>query len=137
MKRTGLYLILFALFLGTSSMSIHIYNPFSDISDQVVEAIQKGSAREVASHFGATVELNLPANEGTFSRNQAEVILRNFFSRNAPESFTVKHHGPARDGSIYVIGRYESENGKSFRTYFVVKNISGKMVLHLLQLEEQ
>jgi hypothetical protein len=104
---------------------------------EVSQAIEKANARDVARHFGATVELKLPGNEGTYSRNQAELILRNFFSRNAPESFAIQHQGPSRDGSVYAIGTYTSQNGKSYRTYFLLKKLSDQMILHLLQMEEQ
>jgi hypothetical protein len=109
----------------------------SEITKEINEAIGKANARDVAKHFGATIDLKLPGNEGTYSRNQAELILRNFFSRNAAESFNIQHQGPSRDGSVYVIGTYTAKNGKSFRTYFLVKKISDQMVLHLLQMEEQ
>lgn len=109
----------------------------NEIATQVAKALNKGSARDVARHFGNTVDLKLPGNEGTYSRNQAELILRNFFSRNPVQSFTVQHQGPSRDGSIYVIGVFSTTDGKTFRAYFLCKNISERMVLHLLQMDEQ
>ena len=109
----------------------------ADISKEVISAISKGNARDISKHFGTTVDLKFPGNEGTFSRNQAELIVRNFFSRNAPSSFNVQHQGPSRDGSLYVIGNYRSTNGQSFRVYFLIKKISDKNVLHLLQFERQ
>jgi hypothetical protein len=109
----------------------------NEATREVSQAIEKANAKDVAKYFGATVELKLPGNEGTYSRNQAELILRSFFARNAPESFALQHQGPSRDGSIYAIGTYTSQNGKSFRTYFLLKKLSDQMVLHLLQMEEQ
>lgn len=109
---------------------------FTDVAKEVTKGIEKGSAREIARHFGAAIDLKLPGNEGTYSRNQAELILRNFFSRNPVKSFEVQHQGPSRDGSVYVIGTYTSKNGKSYRVYYLMKTISGTMVLHLLQMDE-
>ncbi|MFW5663751.1 MAG: DUF4783 domain-containing protein [bacterium] len=125
-------------------LALSIYPCYSGVSVQsedavreINESIRTGNARETARHFGSTVDLKLPGNEGTYSRNQAELILRNFFSRNAVASFSVHHQRPSKDGSVYVIGTYEAKNGQSYRTYFLVKKISDNMVLHLLQMEEQ
>ncbi|MFW5706474.1 MAG: DUF4783 domain-containing protein [Bacteroidota bacterium] len=126
------------LFLGFTTLLIGAPGQNGDAARQVTEALNKGNARDVAQHFGSTVDLKLPGNEGTYSRNQAELILRNFFSANSAGSFSLQHQGkPSRDGSVYVIGTYIAKNGTSFRTYFLLKKISDKMVLHLLQMEEQ
>ncbi len=109
----------------------------NETAKEISTALSKANARDVAKHFGNTVDLKLPGNEGTYSRNHAELLLRNFFTRNTPGSFAVQHHGPSRDGSVYVIGEYKSKENKSFRTYFLLKKIDDKMVLHLLQMEEQ
>lgn len=109
----------------------------TETATQVARALNKGNARDVARHFGNTVDLKLPGNEGTYSRNQAELILRNFFNRNPAKSFSVQHQGPSRDGSIYVIGLYTTTEGKTYRAYFLCKNFSDRMVLHLLQMDEQ
>ncbi len=127
---TFLALIFNPLYMGASVQS-------EDVAKEINEAIRTGNARDVAKHFGSTVDLKLPGNEGTYSRNQAELILRNFFSRNPVASFSVHHQRPQRDGSVYVIGTYAAKDGKSYRMYFLLKKISDNMVLHLLQMEEQ
>jgi hypothetical protein len=128
--------LLLAILCGITIYGFDI-NQSPEATREVSQAIEKANAKDVAKHFGASVELKLPGNEGTYSRNQAELILRNFFSRNAPQSFALQHQGPSRDGSVYAIGTYTSQNGKTFRTYFLLKRISDQMVLHLLQMEEQ
>jgi hypothetical protein len=124
-------------FLSLTNFATDSSMQSNQVTTELTEALSKANARDVAKHFGATVDLKLPGNEGTYSKNQAELILRNFFTRNVPESFAIQHQGPSRDGSVYAIGVYKSQNGKTFRTYFLLKKISDQMVLHLLQLEEQ
>jgi len=136
MKKFGFSFLMVFMLTGIVPFSISFMQS-SNITQEVSAAIRSGNARDVAKHFGANVDLKLPGSEGTFSRNQAELILRNFFSRNAPQTFTVSHQGSSRDGSVYVIGVYASANGGSYRTYFLVKRISDQMVLHQLQFEMQ
>ena len=137
MKRTGFLILILALFVFTAGSYGFSLKPPADVSNEVSSSIRSGNAREVAKHFGPNVDLKFPGNEGTFSRNQAELIVRNFFSRNAPASFSVQHQGPSRDGSLYVIGNYRTKNGEAYRVYFLIKTISGNTVLHLLQFEKQ
>ena len=91
---------------------------YNDITKEVTQAIREGNSRELAEHFGNNVDLVLPDNDGTYSKAHAELILKNFFSDNRPESFTINHQRSSRDGSPYVIGTLETRDNKSYRTYF-------------------
>jgi len=136
MKKSGFSIFIIFMLSGIMPFSLSIMQG-TTVTLEVTSAIRTGSAPEVARHFGSNVDLKMPDNEGTFSRNQAELILRNFFSRNTPESFTVSHQGASRDGSVYVIGVYTATNGLRYRTYFLLKNVSNQLVLHQLQFEAQ
>ncbi len=128
--------LILVLFLGV--FPIATYSQDADgLTDEITTAIEQGSARELARFFGPNVDLTLPGSEGTFSKSQAEMILRTFFSRNIPESFSANHQGSSRDGSVYIIGTLNTTNEQSFRTYILIKRISDKYYLHQLQFEER
>jgi hypothetical protein len=135
MKRTFSHIIFagFILLLFSSSA----FAQTNDMARDIAQAIRQGNAREVAKYFGQNVDLTLPGSEGTFSKSQAEVILRNFFSRNTPTGLTIPHQGTSRDGSIYVIGTMQTRGGQSFRTYFLLKKVSDNFQLHQIQFEPQ
>lgn len=135
MKRTFSHIIFagFILLLFSSSA----FAQTNDMAHDIAQAIRLGNAREVAKYFGQNVDLTLPGSEGTFSKSQAEVILRNFFSRNTPTGLTIPHQGTSRDGSIYVIGTMQTRGGQSFRTYFLLKKVSDNFQLHQIQFEPQ
>jgi hypothetical protein len=135
MKRTFSHIIftgfIFLLF------STSAFAQTNDMARDIAQAIRQGNAREVAKYFGQNVDLTLPGSEGTFSKSQAEVILRNFFSRNTPSGLTIPHQGTSRDGSIYVIGTLQTRGGQSYRTYFLLKKVSDNFQLHQIQFEPQ
>lgn len=106
-----------------------------EIAKDVNKAIEQGSARSMARYFGQNVDLFIPGSEGTFSRAQSEIILRDFFSKNAPDKFVVNHQGSARDGSLYVIGTLRTKDGSSYRTYYLIKRVSQINYLHQIQIE--
>ncbi|MBS4013649.1 MAG: DUF4783 domain-containing protein [Bacteroidetes bacterium] len=132
-KNTPLLMLMFIGFFPISLSNMSNDELISNIS----KAIQKGSAPEVASYFSSNVELLLPGNDGTFSKTQAEVILRNFFNENPPASFSINHQGSSRDGSKYAIGTYKTKSGDSYRVYYLVKKVGDSFLLHQLQFEKQ
>ncbi len=110
-------------------------DPVGKMVEDISGAIETGSARELAKFFSTNVDLSVPRAEGTFSKSQSEMIVRDFFSRNTPSSFTIRHQGTSRDGSVYVFGRLKTKNGNTYRCFFLVKKISDTYFLHHLQFE--
>jgi hypothetical protein len=106
----------------------------ADIVRSIAEAIRKGNATELSQYFYNTIDISVQDKEGTFSKAQAEQILKDFFSKNTPKSFEIKHQGTSSDGSNYIIGNLITQRG-NFRVYFLIKNISGKQYLQQLQIE--
>lgn len=123
--------VLFALF------PMGFMQSADDVASEVGKALEKGNSRGLARYFGPNVELYLPGTEGTFSRSQSEVILRDFFSRNQPAGFTISRQWAARDGSIYVIGTLKTREGTNYRAYYLIKRVSQTFLLHQLHLEPQ
>ncbi len=131
-----LFPVIIVLIVGIFPVNMLIAN-YGNISQEVTQAIRRGSSRDLAHHFGSNVDLAVPGNDGTYSKTHAEIIIRNFFSDNRPDSFTINHQGSSRDGSLYVIGTYETTQNKSYRTYFLIKKVSDNYFIHQLQFELQ
>jgi hypothetical protein len=126
-----LAIVMFAL------MPMGFMQSADEIATEVSKAIGNGNSRALARHFGPNVELYLPGAEGTFSRSQSEVILRDFFSKNPPSKLTISRQEVSRDGSIYVIGILRTRDGSTYRMYYLIKRVSQTYVLHQLQAESQ
>lgn len=105
--------------------------------NQVHNAIRNGNAGTLASFFNSTIDLELGTTDGNYSRNQAEMIVRDFFSKNPAKSFTVKHQGSSDDGSKYSIGLYNTTKNQSFRVYILMKKADAGLRIHQLQFEEE
>jgi hypothetical protein len=109
---------------------------FFDVTSDINTGIKNGNAAAIANYFVSSVELNLPGNEGLYSKAQAEMILRDFFSKNPPKNFTPKHEGFSNDGSKYYIGSLESTTGV-FRTYFFVKKSGDLFQIKEFRIERE
>ena len=110
---------------------------FFDISDDVASAVKTGNAGNVAKFFSASVDLKILDKEDVYSKAQAELILKDFFAKNAIKSFAVIHKGTSKNGDQFTIGTYESTSGKKFRTYFLFKKEGAGLTVQQLRFEAQ
>ena len=118
---------LIAVSLGLFSFSL------SAGIDDVVSAFKAGNAAQAAKFFDNTVDIALPAKTSSYSKSQAEVILRDCFNTNQVRSFTILHQGN-RGGSEYCIGTLVTKNG-TFRTTIFMKQRGDRQYLQEIRFE--
>lgn len=107
---------------------------FSSI-DEVINAMKTGNAPEIARFFDNTVEINMPQKNNSYSKSQAELVLKDFFSTNPVKAFEIIHKGE-NSGSQYCIGTLITKNG-SFRTTIFMKQKGDKQVLQEITFENK
>src|SRR5436309_8402731 len=71
--------------------------------DDVITGIRSGNASLVSKYFDNTVEITLPDRSNSYSRSQAELVLKDFFSTAMIRSFEVLRKGD-NSGSQFCIG---------------------------------
>ena len=108
-----------------------------DVCDNISNAIGAGDAKQLASYFGNTVELTIMNREESYSKTQAELIVRDFFAKNPPKSFTILHKGSSKDGTYYAIGNLTTTKGVVFRTSFFTRQSDGKHIIQELRFETE
>ncbi len=85
--------------------------------DDVIGALRNGNATELSKYVDNNIELSLPAKTDNYSRQQALIILQDFFSNNNVKSFDVKHKGD-NGGSQFCIGTLVTRSGNYRTTFF-------------------
>ena len=123
----------FFTFLTISTL-LSSFTFFSSI-EEVITAIKAGNAAEIARYFDNTVEINLPDKSNSYSKSQAELVLKDFFSTNTVKSFTVNHKGE-NAGSQFCIGTLVTKNG-IFRSTVYMKLKGDKQILQTITFEKQ
>ncbi len=103
--------------------------------DEVVNGLKNGDAVQIARYFDNTVEITMPDKSNNYSKNQAEIVLKDFFSTNGVKGFEVIHKGE-NAGSQYCIGTLVTKNG-SFRTTVFMKQKSDKQFLQEIRFENK
>ena len=97
----------------------------ADIFDNISSEIRSGDAKQISKYFGNNVDLTILNTEEVYSKAQAEQVLKDFFTKNTPKSFTIIHQGLSKESSKYAIGNYVAGNGTVYRTYIYIKTVAG------------
>jgi hypothetical protein len=132
MKRLIIMMLAAALFMPFMQSSAGIPQ---GVIDNIAASIRAGNYKALSGYFGNAVEVELPGKEGTFSKSQAEMLLKDFFAKELPASFTVNQKGSSSGGSMFMIGTYKSANGV-FRTYLLLKPVSQQLTIQQIQFEK-
>ena len=90
------------------------------IIDNISLALKSGNVKELSRYFDTKIELTLLEDEGAYSKDQAEQVVKAFFEKKNVKSFELIHKGSSEQGSQYGIGNLTTDDG-TFRTYFYLK----------------
>lgn len=96
-------------------------------------AMKTGNAKELVKHFNSTVELKIDGERASYSRNQAEMVLRKFFQKNPARGFFYVHNGSSPNGLKYTIGQYTTVSG-TYRMVMLLKNEDGKYMVDTMRI---
>lgn len=125
---TTLAMMLLCLF-GTATVHAQ-----GDIPQPVVEALKTGNTSTLSDFFSSSIELAILDQEDIYSKQQAELIVKNFFSKHMPTGFVILHKG-GKEGSQYAIGNMTTSSG-TFRVTLLIKMSNNKPFIHQLRFEE-
>ena len=105
--------------------------------DDIAGAIRVGNAGELSRYLDSRVDISLPDKSDTYSKIQAEIIIRDFFSTNGGvQNFLVKHKGPNGSGSEFLVGVLQTHNG-DYRTTLFIKQKGDRQLLQELRFQAQ
>lgn len=111
---------------ATFSLVLTSFKPIYSI-EEVVTAMRSGNANQLSRYFDDRIDIQLPSKSDNYSRTQAEMILKDFFSSNEVRNFQVKHKGE-NNGAQFCIGLLETRNG-NYRTKLYMKQKGDRQVL--------
>jgi len=102
--------------------------------DEVVSAIKTGSVSQLSKFLDNTIEITFTDKSNTYSKSQAELVLKDFFSNNEVKAFEIIHKGD-NPNAQFLIGTLETKNGE-YRTTIYMKQKGDKQVLQELRFEK-
>jgi len=102
----------------------------ADIINDVKEAIKLGSSKEIVRYLNNNIDITIDGNMDSYSRTQAEFVLKDFFKKNPPSSFVIVHQGASKGGSPYATGQYASTNENVYLVWVRIKKVNDKFLIH-------
>jgi hypothetical protein len=104
------------------------------LNNEILLAMKSGNSKMLAKYFEANIELKIIEDEDIYSKTQAELILKDFFSKNKPAEFKIIHDGG--EGVKYAIGNLTTDNG-NFRVTIMYRMVAEKPVIKTIRIEEE
>ncbi|MEK7226250.1 MAG: DUF4783 domain-containing protein [Bacteroidota bacterium] len=101
--------------------------------DEVIGALKSGNSTELSKYFDDSIELTLPDKSDSYSKAQAQLIVKDFFTNNGVKGFELKHKGDS-PGGHFCIGTLQTNAG-SFRTNVFLKIKNGKEVVKEIRFQ--
>ena len=121
-------------FIAFLFFAIIVLGPANSIAQEadfelLTKIIKTGNAKDLVKQFSKSVELNINGQEASYSQPQAEAVLKDFFTRSAPEAFTINHKGASKGGLPYAIGEYKNGVG-NYRVWIRLKTVNGRNLVY-------
>lgn len=123
---------IFTFLLVSSALVLSSFGLQSGI-DEVIGALRSGNSGELSKHFDESVEITLPDKSDSYSKAQAQLIVKDFFSNNGVKGFDLKHKGDS-PGGHFCIGTLQTNAG-NFRTNVFMKTKGGKEVVKEIRFQ--
>src|ERR1700761_2443783 len=98
--------------------------------DDVTGAMRAGNVGQLAQYLDTHVDIALPEKSDTYSKSQAEMIIRDFFTTNEVQNFMIKHQGE-NGASEYCVGVLQTRNGDYRTTLFIKVKDNRQLVQEL------
>ena len=124
---------IFTSLLVASAMLLSSFGQSISSIDEVIGALRSGNANELSRYFDDNVEVTLPVKSDSYSKAQAQLILKDFFANNDVRGFELKHKGDS-PGGHYCIGTLQTKSG-NFRAHVFMKSKGQKELVKELRFQ--
>lgn len=111
---------------------ISAFKPISGLDD-VINALKNGNAQELSKYVDDNIEISLPDKSDSYSRAQAVMVLKDFFTNNGVTGFEIQFKGE-NGGSQFCVGKLITKSG-NYRTTVFMKTKDGKQVVKEIRFQ--
>ena len=122
-------ILLTFLFAGPSTAQEGSQDVFTPIG----KYLQAGDYEKLSAWFADNLELDMLGAVNNCTRNQAKLIMKNFFTNYTPKKFTIIHKS-GKAPMKYAVGSLNA-GGEHFRIILYVKTSDEKSYIEQLKVE--
>lgn len=106
-----------------------------EIFKSIESAIKGKDVVALSQYFNNNLEITLLDYEKICSKNQAQMVIKDFFARNPLSKFNMIHVGGSGE-AWYGMGTYESVN-RQFDTNVFIKKYGGVYLIDRIRFEDR
>ncbi|MEO7393751.1 MAG: DUF4783 domain-containing protein [Chitinophagaceae bacterium] len=121
-----------SLLLG-SVLLLSSYKAQNGGIDEVIGALRSGNSALLSVYFDDNVELTFPDKSDSYSKAQAQLIIKDFLVNNGVKGFELKYKGDS-PGGHFCIGTLQTNAG-NFRTNVFMKEKNGREVVKEIRFQ--
>ncbi len=118
--------ILLVLTFLISLMGGVVAQSTDQIFHQLAQSFEQADHQGISNVFDNTLEISIDHKDGTYGKQQATAMLRDFLSRHRPSGFTIKHTGASQGQSYYAVCEMR-EQMNTWQVYLLL-NTGGKII---------
>ncbi len=107
--------------------------PFKMPLDELINAVEKSNVNNISVYIGKNVSLTFPDRTAVYSKQQADVVLKDFFNNNSTLTYanvqrTITSNAASCIGTLYT-------NKAKYRLSMYLAQVNGKYYLQELRVE--
>ena len=129
------YLLISMLLLATVFKYDARATDDADVFIPIAKYIEAGNSDKLSVWFADNLQVDVLGTINNCTRNQARLIMRNFFTNYTPKSFKIVHKS-SRPPMSYASGDLDA-GGSQFRVTIFVKTVSGRNEILQIKIERQ
>ena len=134
-KMKKLLLIASLLVLAIVGSSRSTQDGSQDVFTPISKYLQSGDYDKLSAWFADNLELDMLGAVNNCTRNQAKLIMKNFFSQYTPKKFTIIHKS-GKAPMKYAVGSLNA-GGERFRVILYVKTSDTSSHIEQLKVERE
>nr|WP_294902778.1 DUF4783 domain-containing protein [uncultured Lacibacter sp.] len=103
--------------------------------DDIVTALKTGNVEKMSKYFDNTIDVSVPGKSNSFSKGQAELVIKDFFNLNKVRAFELQHSG-SNPSSNFIIGTLTTAGG-TYRTTVYMRTKGDKQLIQGVEFEQK
>jgi len=119
------FILAFVSFLATFT--------YAGNGDKIASALQSGNTAELAAMFNSSIELVMPSTSNVYAKDQAKIVLDNFFKTNTPSKATLSHETNGSQSAMLIFDLV-TKNG-NYRVTIVANTGNSGFVINEFKIQ--
>ena len=123
-------------FLTVACSLLFVAAQAQSVLEDVVNAIRNSNVTAIEKYYDNIVPITMNNTQSAYSRTQASLVLKDFFTKNAPKDVLILNSGSATSNSQFAIGTFTTTNGVTYNLYILLKSKENVFLLQELRFNK-